>query len=52
MKQRLLERRKPRRREQVFDALPIDPRDPDVVRVKQRRYAERRNDAARRAGRT
>jgi hypothetical protein len=50
MKQRLLERRKPRRRDQVFEALPIDPRDPDVVRVKQRRYAEGRN-AARRAGR-
>ena len=52
MKQRRLERRKPQRREQVFDALPIDPRDRDVVRVKQRRYAERRNDAERRAGRT
>ncbi len=51
MKQRLLERRRPRRREQVFDALPIDPRDQDVVRVKERRYAERRHDARQRAGR-
>jgi hypothetical protein len=49
MKQRLLERRKPRRRRQAFDPFPFDARDQDVVRVKQRRYAER--TAARRADR-
>jgi hypothetical protein len=31
-------RAKPRKR-RVFDPLPLDPRDPDVVRVKSRLYA-------------
>jgi hypothetical protein len=49
MRQRLLERPKPRRQARVLDPLPIDPRDPDVVRVKQRLYAEHKPRGAHRA---
>jgi hypothetical protein len=45
MKRMQLEKPKPRRPRELETLLPLDPRDPDVVRVKKgsvSRYADRR----------
>jgi len=45
MKRIRIEKPKPRRSEHVEPILPLDPRDPDVVRVKRAaawKYADRR----------
>ena len=48
MKQVLIQRPK-LRRSPPPDPLPIDPRDPDVVRAKERIYAETRSARRRRS---
>ncbi len=48
MKQVLIQRPK-LRRSPPPDPLPIDPRDPDVVRAKERIYAEARSARRRRS---